>query len=30
VLLHGHPRTGATWHRVAPELVSPPCLRSVV
>ncbi|MEN2741694.1 alpha/beta hydrolase [Microbacterium sp. X-17] len=22
VLLHGHPRTGATWHRVAPLLVS--------
>ncbi|WP_314147092.1 alpha/beta hydrolase [uncultured Leifsonia sp.] len=21
VLLHGHPRTGATWHRVAPALV---------
>ena len=21
VLLHGHPRTGATWHRVAPRLV---------
>src|SRR3954468_9583122 len=21
VLLHGHPRTGATWHRVAPLLV---------
>ncbi|MBN9633205.1 MAG: alpha/beta hydrolase [Actinobacteria bacterium] len=21
-LLHGHPRTGATWHRVAPSLVS--------
>jgi len=21
VLLHGHPRTGATWHRVAPMLV---------
>jgi len=22
VLLHGHPRTSATWHRVAPQLVS--------
>lgn len=22
VLLHGHPRTGSTWHRVAPHLVS--------
>lgn len=22
VLLHGHPRTSATWHRVAPRLVS--------
>lgn len=22
VLLHGHPRTGATWHRVAPRLVA--------
>lgn len=22
LLLHGHPRTGATWHRVAPQLVS--------
>jgi haloacetate dehalogenase len=22
VLLHGHPRTGATWHRVAPQLVA--------
>jgi haloacetate dehalogenase len=22
VLLHGHPRTGSTWHRVAPLLVS--------
>ncbi|MDP3949896.1 alpha/beta fold hydrolase [Microbacterium sp.] len=22
LLLHGHPRTGATWHKVAPELVS--------
>ncbi|RZS82918.1 haloacetate dehalogenase [Motilibacter rhizosphaerae] len=22
VLLHGHPRTGATWHRVAPLLVA--------
>ncbi|HWM15317.1 MAG TPA: alpha/beta hydrolase [Microbacterium sp.] len=22
LLLHGHPRTGATWHRVAPRLVS--------
>ncbi|MCC4249764.1 MULTISPECIES: alpha/beta fold hydrolase [Microbacterium] len=21
LLLHGHPRTGSTWHRVAPELV---------
>ncbi|NUR64665.1 MAG: alpha/beta hydrolase, partial [Streptomyces sp.] len=21
VLLHGHPRTSATWHRVAPLLV---------
>lgn len=21
LLVHGHPRTGATWHRVAPELV---------
>ena len=21
LLLHGHPRTGATWHRVAPKLV---------
>ena len=21
VLIHGHPRTGATWHRVAPRLV---------
>jgi haloacetate dehalogenase len=21
VLLHGHPRTSATWHRVAPRLV---------
>src|SRR3984885_3934692 len=21
VLLHGHPRTSATWHRVAPQLV---------
>ena len=21
LLLHGHPRTGATWHRVAPQLV---------
>jgi haloacetate dehalogenase len=21
-LLHGHPRTGATWHRVAPQLVA--------
>jgi hypothetical protein len=26
LLLHGHPRIGSTWHRVAPELVSPPCL----
>jgi haloacetate dehalogenase len=22
LLLHGHPRTGATWHKVAPQLVS--------
>ena len=22
LLIHGHPRTGATWHRVAPRLVS--------
>jgi haloacetate dehalogenase len=22
LLLHGHPRTGATWHRVAPQLVA--------
>lgn len=22
LLLHGHPRTGSTWHRVAPELVA--------
>ncbi|WP_431198324.1 alpha/beta fold hydrolase [Leifsonia xyli] len=22
MLLHGHPRTGATWHRVAPLLVA--------
>lgn len=22
LLLHGHPRTGATWHKVAPRLVS--------
>jgi haloacetate dehalogenase len=22
LLLHGHPRTGATWHRVAPRIVS--------
>jgi haloacetate dehalogenase len=22
LLIHGHPRTGATWHRVAPELVN--------
>lgn len=22
LLLHGHPRTGATWHRVAPRLVA--------
>ena len=22
VLLHGHPRTSATWHRVAPRLVA--------
>jgi haloacetate dehalogenase len=22
LLVHGHPRTGATWHRVAPRLVS--------
>ena len=22
LLLHGHPRTGATWHEVAPQLVS--------
>jgi haloacetate dehalogenase len=21
LLVHGHPRTGATWHRVAPQLV---------
>jgi haloacetate dehalogenase len=21
VLLHGHPRTSATWHRIAPQLV---------
>ena len=21
LLIHGHPRTGATWHRVAPRLV---------
>ncbi|MFF2772970.1 alpha/beta fold hydrolase, partial [Streptomyces bacillaris] len=21
VLLHGHPRTGSTWHRVAPLLI---------
>src|SRR3978361_513771 len=21
LLVHGHPRTGATWHRVAPRLV---------
>jgi haloacetate dehalogenase len=21
LLLHGHPRTSATWHRVAPQLV---------
>lgn len=21
LLLHGHPRTGATWHKVAPRLV---------
>ncbi|HZA04567.1 MAG TPA: alpha/beta fold hydrolase, partial [Propionibacteriaceae bacterium] len=21
LLLHGHPRTSATWHRVAPRLV---------
>lgn len=21
LLLHGHPRTSATWHRVAPKLV---------
>jgi haloacetate dehalogenase len=21
VLLHGHPRTHSTWHRVAPQLV---------
>lgn len=21
VLIHGHPRTGSTWHRVAPQLV---------
>jgi haloacetate dehalogenase len=21
LLLHGHPRTGATWHRVAPQLI---------
>lgn len=25
VLLHGHPRTHATWHRVAPRLVSAGC-----
>jgi haloacetate dehalogenase len=22
VLIHGHPRTGSTWHRVAPQLVA--------
>ena len=22
LLIHGHPRTGATWHRVAPQLVA--------
>jgi haloacetate dehalogenase len=22
LLIHGHPRTGATWHRVAPQLVT--------
>jgi haloacetate dehalogenase len=22
LLIHGHPRTGATWHRVAPQLIS--------
>ena len=22
LLIHGHPRTGATWHRVAPLLVA--------
>ena len=21
LLIHGHPRTGSTWHRVAPKLV---------
>jgi haloacetate dehalogenase len=21
LLIHGHPRTGSTWHRVAPQLV---------
>ena len=25
VLLHGHPRTGSTWHRVAPLLVAAGC-----
>jgi haloacetate dehalogenase len=25
LLLHGHPRTGATWHRVAPQLVEAGC-----
>jgi haloacetate dehalogenase len=24
LLLHGHPRTHATWHRVAPRLAPPP------
>lgn len=22
LLLHGHPRTGSTWHRVAPQLLA--------
>ena len=22
LLIHGHPRTGATWHRVAPRLAA--------
>lgn len=25
LLVHGHPRTGATWHRVAPQLVAAGC-----